>query len=107
MPYKTDKMSLGSPFFDRRTKLIPCQKLKVRWFYEQGDISMRKLAIIFLVSPSLIRTIVQPGYAEKQKLWLKNRSGDKRYYIRGKHAEQVRLHRHYKNLMLRELNPDL
>ena len=70
MPYKTDKLKLDCPFFDRRSKLLPCQKERLIILYNQGY-SQRKLAAIFSVSRRLVQFVACP---EKKAKDLQNYS---------------------------------
>jgi hypothetical protein len=107
MPYLIDKLPLGSPFFDRRVKLIPCQQLKVQWLYESGEWSMYALARVFRVDKNYIRRIVDPKYRAhtRRQNRLRNQAG--RYYNRESNTKKIRAHRDYKTKLFSELNPDL
>jgi len=103
MPYKTDKMKLNSPFLDRRTKLLPCQKEMVVYWTEKG-LSQRKLAKMFNVSRRLITFIQDPKKKEKDLQNRAERGGSKIYYKGGeKWAETQRNHRRYKHQVLSKI----
>jgi hypothetical protein len=107
MPYRTEQIRFDTPFFDKRVKLIPCQKLKVQWLYETGEWSIRGLAKAFRVNKTLIRMIVQPEYAERMKKAAKLRRSDGRYYDKETHTEAMRVHRKDKDVLLKSLMPFL
>jgi len=95
MPFKTDKIAIGCPFMDRRTKLLPCQKEMVIYWRNKG-LSQRQLASKFNVSRRLIIFITDP---EKHLLNLKardERGGSKVYYVKDQHTKSIREHRNYK-----------
>lgn len=103
MPYKTEKIPFGSPFLDKRVKLLPCQREMVLYWTNQG-LSQRKLAKMFNVSRRLITFIQDP---EKKKRDLENREargGSKAYYKGGKEwAETMKRHRKRKYEILKDL----
>jgi hypothetical protein len=107
MPFTTDKLTLGSPFFDKRVKLIPCQKLKVQMMYDTGDWSIRALAKAFRVDRGLIRRIVDPEYDTRMKELMSIRQKDGRYYDKNTHNEQMKRHRKDKSDLLGSFNPEL
>jgi len=107
MPFQIDMLTLASPFFDRRVKLIPCQKMKVQWMYESGNWSMCALARVFRVDKNYIRRIVDPEYQAQHKLRNRIRNQAGRYYDREANTRKVRAHREYKTKLFTELNPDL
>lgn len=99
MPYKTDKQTLGCPFLDRRTKLLPCQKEMVIYHTERGA-SQRQLAAMFRVSRRLIQFIQDPAKKARDLELRQDRGGSAAYYDRQKHAAAIRDYRRYKHNIL-------
>lgn len=96
MPYRTDKMKLDSPFLDRRCKLLPCQKERMKLLWEQG-VSQRELAKMFNVSRRLVQFTCMPEKLEKNKADREARGGWKHYYKGGEEwASAMRDHRKHK-----------
>lgn len=103
MPYKTEKLKLGSPFLDKRVKLLPCQKEMIIYWTKQG-ISQRKLAAMFKVSRRLITFIQDPKKKEKDLENRAARGGSMIYYKGGREwAETVKKHRRRKHELLKHL----
>lgn len=100
MPYKTDKLSIGCPFMDRRTKLLPCQKEMVLHYHKLGH-SQRKIAKMFNVSRRLIIFIISPEKLERNLQARQDRGGTKQYYDKSKHKEYQKTHRRYKYEILK------
>jgi hypothetical protein len=103
MPYKTEKMKLDSPFFDKRTKLLPCQRERMIYLFNQG-LSQRKLAAIFNVSRRLIQFVTCPEKKVKDLENRRDRGGSAIYYKGGEDWNMVnREHRARKNEILKHL----
>lgn len=103
MPYKTEKLKLGSPFLDLRTKLLPCQKEMVLYWSEQG-LSQRQLAAMFKVSRRLITFIQDPQKKVKDLENRAARGGSKIYYKGGEEwNETMKRHRRRKHELLKHL----
>ena len=82
---------------DRRCKLTDADRMRIRELYAQGDIGTRPLARMFHVSRSLVRLIVNPESARKNRARIK--ANWKKYKERrGKEqcARDMRNHRNYK-----------
>lgn len=101
MPYKVESIPIKDSFLDRRTKLIPCQKEMVRWWYENGQ-SITSIARRFKVNKRLIQFILFPERHEKNLQDRDKRGGSKRYYKKEYHTQAIREHRHYKNNEIKE-----
>lgn len=95
MPFKTDKLSLNDPFLDRRTKLLPCQKEMVIYWYKEGT-SIRGLSRMFKVDRRTIDFIVHPERLVRNKELREERGGSNVYYNREKHTKAIREHRQHK-----------
>lgn len=101
MPYKTDKIKIGCPFLDRRTKLLPCQKERMINLFNNG-LSQRKLAAIFNVSRRLVQFTTCPEKKVKDIQNRKDRGGSMIYYKGGKEwSATMREHRKYKYKILK------
>ncbi len=101
MPYKTEKIKFDCPFLDRRTKLLPCQREMMVYWYNEG-LSQRKLASMFNVSRRLVIFTTQPEKHKKNFQARIDRGGSKIYYKGGKEwAETMKKHRHYKHETLK------
>jgi hypothetical protein len=102
MPYKTDKAKIDCPFFDKRVKLLPCQKEMVLYYHQQG-FSQRKLAKMFNVSRRLIIFTIHPERLAKNLEARRDRGGTMAYYKGGEtwNAYQ-RKHRKHKYNLLKE-----
>lgn len=95
MPYTTDNKALNSPFLDRRTKLLPCQKEMVLHWYKAGT-SIRALAKMFKVDRRLIQFMIFPERKQKNLEDRQARGGWEQYYNREEHTAAIREHRRYK-----------
>lgn len=103
MPYRTEKLKLGSPFLDKRVKLLPCQREMVLYWTSRG-MSQRKLAEMFRVSRRLITFIQDPKKKERDLENRAARGGSAVYYKGGKDwAETMKRHRRRKNKILRNI----
>jgi hypothetical protein len=101
MPYKTDKLKIVNTVFDRRVKLLPCQKLLIPILYNQGY-GIRELGRKYNVDKRLIQFILFPERHEKNLQDRELRGGSKKYYDRLKHNKEMREHRRYKYNLLKE-----
>lgn len=99
MPSKFDKIPIQNEFLDRRTKLLPCQKEMVKYYYNQG-VSITKLAKDFKVNKRLIQFLLFPERLEKNKKDRIDRGGWKQYYDKDVNTITIKEHRHYKNEIL-------
>lgn len=100
MPYITEKLSIGCPFMDRRTKLLPCQKEMVLHYHKLGY-SQRVIAKMFNVSRRLIVFIIYPEKHEKNYQARLDKGGSKQYYDKNKNSEYKKTHRRYKQKILK------
>lgn len=101
MPYKTEKIRFDCPFFDRRTKLLPCQRERMLLLHKTGY-SQRKLASIFQVSRRLVQFVTCPEKKEKDLQNRRDRGGTMIYYKGGKEwAKTQKEHRKYKYDLLK------
>lgn len=82
MPYKTEKIRFDCPFFDKRTKLLPCQKERLLLLHKEG-LSQRKLASIFNVSRRLVQFVTCPEKKVKDLQNRADRGGTMAYYKGG------------------------
>ena len=100
MPFKTDKIKIGCPFLDRRTKLLPCQRERMLYLHKLGY-SQRKLAAIFNVSRRLVQFVTDPEKKVKDLQNRRDRGGTMIYYKGGEEwAKQIRNHRAYTNRII-------
>lgn len=106
MPFKTDKHKLDSPFFDKRVKLLPCQKEMVKLLHSQG-MSINGLAKQYDVNKRLIQFILFPERLEKNLKDRAARGGSSIYYVREIHNEQMKVHRRYKHNLLTDICTNL
>jgi hypothetical protein len=103
MPYKTDKIKIDSPFLDRRTKLLPCQRERMMYLHQLGY-SQRKLASIFNVSRRLVQFVTCPEKKVKDLQNRRDKGGSAIYYKGGKEwSETMKTHRRYKYSILKNL----
>jgi hypothetical protein len=101
MPYKTEKLKLDCPFFDKRVKLLPCQKERMVHLHKLGY-SQRKLASIFQVSRRLVQFITCPEKKVKDLENRRDRGGSMIYYKGGEEWNKTtREHRKYKHELLK------
>lgn len=103
MPYKTEKLKLGSPFLSRRVKLLPCQLEMIKYWYEIQGESINGLARMFKVNKRLIQFILFPERKAKNLADRAARGGTKQYYKKEYHNQKVKEHRAYKHLTLKNL----
>jgi len=102
MPYKTDKLKLDNVFFDKRTKILPCQKLLIPFLYE-SNMSIRSIARRYNVDKRAIQFILFPERHQKNLDDRELRGGTMRYYDKEYHKEQMKIHRKYKYEKLKHL----
>lgn len=103
MPYKTDKLKIDCPFFDRRTKLLPCQRERMIHLHSLGY-SQRKLAAIFNVSRRLVQFVTCPEKKVKDLENRRDRGGSMAYYKGGEEwAATMKEHRKYKYQILKQI----
>lgn len=95
MPRKTDTTPINDPFLDRRTKLLPCQKEMVKWWYQNGE-SITAISKRFKVNKRLIQFVLFPERQVKNLSDREKRGGWKQYYKKEKGTESTRDHRNYK-----------
>lgn len=102
MPYKTDKAKIDCPLFDKRTKLLPCQRERMIRLHESGY-SQRKLASLFQVSRRLVQFVTCPEKKVKDLQNRRDRGGTMIYYKGGEEwAKTMREHRKYKYELLKK-----
>ncbi len=100
MPYKTDKMKLNSPFFDRRIKLLPCMREMIHVLYEEGR-SIHSLAKQFNVDKRLIQFELFPERKKKNLEDRERRGGWKTYFPGNEVHNATQMdHRRYKYKVL-------
>ncbi len=97
MPFKTDKEKLNDLFLKRNVKLLPCQKEMVRWWYENSDLSITKIAKLFKVNKRTIQFLLFPERLKRNKELREKRGGTKIYYDKDYHNLKMKEHRQYKN----------
>ena len=103
MPYFSDKLALDCPFFDKRTKLLPCQKELIKLRYSEGTYGIRELGRMFKVNKRLIQFILFPERQKKNLADRKARGGWAQYYDKEKNNEAQKEHRAYKYKTLKKL----
>lgn len=100
MPYRINKIAINDPFLDRRTKLIPCQREMVHWWFKNG-LSINKIAQTFKVSKRLVQFELFPERKVKNLSDRQDRGGSAIYYKGGEEwAKTMQNHRKYKNKIL-------
>ena len=97
-----DRHAIKDPFLDRRTKLIPCQKEMVVWWYNNRGLTVGELAKMFNVSRRTIEFTLFPELLEQNKQKLLDRGGASIYYDKEKHKEKTKNHREYKRKILKQ-----
>ena len=95
MPYKSEKIKIQQTEFDRRIKLSPNDKIRIKQYHKEGW-SQRALAREFNVSRRLIQFIVFPEKHEENLRRRKESGGSNQYYSKEKQREYVKNHRRYK-----------
>lgn len=95
MPAIVDKYTISDPFLDRRTKLIPCQREMVKYWYDQGH-SINSIAKLFKVNKRLIQFTLFPERHKKNLEDRRDRGGSKIYYDSDVNTITQRNHRKYK-----------
>jgi len=101
MPYKTEKIALGSSFLKRSSKMIDCQKEMVLYWRNLGS-SQRELARRFKVSKRTIQFILDPSKLEENLKRRAERGGSSIYYDRGVHNEAIKSLRKYKQKLFKK-----
>ena len=101
MPYKTEKTAINDPFLDRRTKLLPCQREMVHYWYGIGT-SINGIARIFKVNKRLIQFELFPERHKKNLQHRRDRGGSVIYYDKEYHNEHMNDHRAYKYKLLKD-----
>lgn len=95
MPAYADYHRVSDPFFDKRTKLLPCQKEMVTYWYGQGK-AIRAIARMFNVDKRLIQFILFPERQKKNLEDRADRGGSVAYYVKEKHTAAMATHRKHK-----------
>ncbi len=95
MPIKNTK-------YDRRIKLKPEDKKKIKILYKTGEWSTRKLARKYNVSKRLIQFVLDPAKLEACKARRAERGGSKQYYDKEKWRVTQADHRNYKQKLYLE-----
>jgi hypothetical protein len=96
MPNKLDKVKFDCPFFDKRVKLLPCQREMVHYWYGIGT-SITKISKIFNVNKRLIQFELFPERKLKNMQHRMDRGGSMAYYKGGKDwADTMKRHRGHK-----------
>lgn len=96
MPLKEDKIKLDNAMLDRRCKLLPCQKERMRYVYERSGYSYAQLAKKYGVSKRTIMFCCNPESLEKVKQQFAQRRKDGRYYKKESHRLSTASLRQYK-----------
>lgn len=104
MPRKSDKIPLKSQFFDRRVKLLECQKMLIKYLYSKYGYSITQLAKDFGVNKRLVQFILFPERKEANIQHRHDRGGTKVYYNKAKNTKAQREHRDYKKNLFKKLN---
>jgi hypothetical protein len=99
MPAIVDKLTIKCDFLDKRVKLLPCQRERMRWMWENG-MSQNQLAKKYNVSKRLIQFCIHPDKAEQARADFLKRQADGRYYNKERHTEHMRAHRQHKREVL-------
>lgn len=103
MPYKTDLLALNDPFLKKSSKLLPCQKEMIKYWYDKKGISIGQIARDFKVSKRLVQFILFPERQKKNIQDRNDRGGSTIYYQKEKHKEAMKVHRQYKHQILKEI----
>jgi hypothetical protein len=101
MQSRTDNIALKDPFLDRRSKLLPCQREMVRYWYERG-LTITVIALMFKVSRRAIQFVLFPEKVEEYKVKRAERGGSKKYYNTETSRIAIKEHRKYKKQILKD-----
>jgi uncharacterized protein YjcR len=96
MQQNIDKISIKDPFLDRRSKLLPCQKEMVQYWYNEKGMAIKAIARMFKVSPRTIHFILFPERKEANMKKWKERGGWKQYYDKDTRAADESNYKAYK-----------
>jgi hypothetical protein len=97
MPYKSEKIAIKNPTLDRRVKLLPSDKEKIKKLHQEG-IPIREITRRYKVSRRLIQFILFP-----ERLAKINYPGHwKKYYKKEKQTIAIRKHRRYKQELFKK-----
>ena len=88
MPNKLDNVALNSPFFDRRVKLLPCQKENVKNLHDRGA-SIRAIARMYNVDKRTVQFTIYPERKEQNYKLRVERGGSTQYYNKEKHTKAI------------------
>jgi len=100
MPALVDNITVGSPFLDRRVKLLPCQRERIYQMHHAEGFGIRELARIFKVDKRRIQFIAYPERHLKNLEDRRARGGSVRYYATSKNTEAMAKHRAHKKDIL-------
>jgi len=95
MPAYADYHRVSDPFLDKRTKLLPCQKEMVHYWYAHGN-SINSISRMFHVNKRLIQFVLFPERKKKNLEDRADRGGSAAYYKREKHTAAMSVHRKHK-----------
>jgi len=100
MPALVDKITVASPFLDRRVKLLPCQRERIYQMHHLEVFGIRELSRIFKVDRRLIQFICYPERHLKNLDDRKARGGSAKYYVTEKNTTAMTKHRAHKKEIL-------
>lgn len=87
---------------DRRTKLLPCQKEMVHYWYAKGH-SINGIARMFHVNKRAIQFLLFPERLRKNLSDRQDRGGSMTYYKKDYNTEAIKEHRKYKAVVLKPI----
>jgi len=95
MPSKLDYIAIDNVYIDKRTRLLPCQKEMVFYWYNAG-MSITSIAKLFKVNKRSIQFLLFPERKVKNLADREARGGTKQYYNKDKQRIYIRDHREHK-----------
>lgn len=104
MPHVTENDRLNDPFLDRRTRLLPCQKEMVVYWYKVMGASINSIAKMFKVHKRSIQFILFPERKKRNIELRHDRGGSSIYYDREEHNAAIKDYRDHKYKALKHLH---
>lgn len=102
MPSSQEAFRLDA-FLKRSSKLLPCQKEMIKYWYDKG-MSQRELAAMFKVSRRSVQFIIDPEKLKQNVAGRKPREPDKQKRVAAQTAYRNRKKQLLKNFNINETN---
>ncbi|GAC1494266.1 MAG: hypothetical protein NVS1B13_24680 [Flavisolibacter sp.] len=103
MPQKEDKIALETPFFKRSSKLLPCQKEMMHYWYGRG-ISIGRIAKLFHCNKRTVQFELFPERHKRNYALRVEKGGSTFYYKKEVHTKAIASLREFKKQLFKNNN---